>query len=79
MNKINLLITLIIIFFSISNVSKAQDNIAFIDLNIIFDNSNAGKKINKDIVNKRKQNDNNFKDLQTKFESDREKLLAKKM
>ena len=78
MNKINLLITLIIIFFSISNVSKAQDNIAFIDLNIIFDNSNAGKKINKDIVNKRKQNDNNFKNLQTKFESDREKLLAKK-
>ena len=77
MNKINLLITLIIIFFSISNVSKAQDNVAFIDLNIIFDNSNAGKKINKDIVNKRKQNDNNFKDLQTKFESDREKLLAK--
>ena len=78
MNKINLLITLIIVFFSISNVSKAQDNIAFIDLNIIFDNSNAGKKINKDIVNKRKQNDNNFKNLQTKFESDREKLLAKK-
>ena len=78
MNKINLLITLIIIFFSISNVSKAQDNVAFIDLNIIFDNSNAGKKINKDIVNKKKQNDNNFKDLQTKFESDREKLLAKK-
>ena len=78
MNKINLLITLIIIFFSISNVSKAQDNIAFIDLNIIFDNSNAGKKINKDIVNKRKQNDNNFKDLQTKFESDREKLFSKK-
>ena len=78
MNKINLLITLIIIFFSISNVSKAQDNIAFIDLNIIFDNSNAGKKINKDIVNKKKQNDNNFKELQTKFESDREKLLAKK-
>ena len=64
MNKINLLITLIIIFFSISNVSKAQDNVAFIDLNIIFDNSSAGKKINKDIENKRKQNNKTFKDLQ---------------
>ena len=78
MNRKNLFITIIIIFFSINSISKAQDNVAFIDLNIIFDNSSAGKKINKDIENKRKQNNENFKELQKKFSSDREKLLAKK-
>ena len=79
MSKKNLFITtIIIIFFSINSFSKAQDNIAFIDLNIIFDNSNAGKKINEDIENKRKKNNQNFKELQKKFESDREKLIAKK-
>ena len=78
MSKKNLFITIIIIFFSINSFSKAQDNIAFIDLNIIFDNSSAGKKINKDIENKRKQNNKNFKELQKKFGSDREKLIAKK-
>ena len=60
MSKKNLFITIIIIFFSINSFSKAQDNIAFIDLNIVFDNSSAGKKINKDIENKRKQNNKNF-------------------
>ena len=78
MSKKNLFITIIIIFFSINSFSKAQDNVAFIDLNIIFDNSNAGKKINKDIENKRKQNNKNFKELKKKFGSDREKLIAKK-
>ncbi len=78
MSKKNLFITIIIIFFSINSFSKAQDNIAFIDLNIVFDNSSAGKKINKDIENKRKQNNKNFKELQKKFGSDRENLIAKK-
>ena len=78
MNKKYLLITIIFIFFSINSFSKAQDNVAFIDLNIIFDNSSAGKKINKEIENKRNQNNKTFKELQKKFGSDREKLIAKK-
>ena len=59
MKKKKLFISIIILFFSINSFSNAQDNIAFIDLNIIFDNSNAGKKINKDIENKRKKNNQN--------------------
>ena len=38
------------IIFSINSLN-AKDNIAFIDLNIFFDNSNAGKKISKEIQN----------------------------
>ena len=68
----------LVIFFLVNYTAKAQDNIAFIDLNIIFDNSNAGKKINKSIEGKRKKNSKSFKELQKKFEVDREKLLAKK-
>ena len=68
----------LVIFFLVNYTAKAQDNIAFIDLNIIFDNSNAGKKVNKSIEGKRKKNSKSFKELQKKFEVDREKLLAKK-
>jgi len=38
-----------------SSILKAQDNIAFIDLNIIFDNSEAGKKITKEIESRKKK------------------------
>ena len=68
----------VVIFFLLNYTAKAQDNIAFIDLNIIFDNSNVGKKINKNIESKRKKNNKSFKELQKKFEVDKEKLLAKK-
>ena len=47
------LIVSIILFFSFSNV-LAQEKIAFIDLNFVYANSNIGKKIIKEIDNKRK-------------------------
>ena len=78
MNKKFFFLLSLVIFFLVNYTAKAQDNIAFIDLNIIFDNSNAGKKINKSIEGKRKKNSKSFKELQKKFEVDREKLLAKK-
>ena len=78
MNKNFFFLLSLVIFFLVNYTAKAQDNIAFIDLNIIFDNSNAGKKINKSVEAKRKKNSKSFKELQKKFEVDREKLLAKK-
>ena len=78
MNKKFFFLITVAIFFLVNTFAKAQDNIAFIDLNIIFDNSNAGKKVNKNIEDKRKKNNKNFKILQKKFEVDREKLIAKK-
>ena len=65
------------IFFS-TNSLNAQDNIAFIDLNVVFDNSNAGKKISKEIQNQRKKNNDNFNKLKKKFEIDKEKLITQK-
>ena len=78
--KNNFFVFTIFIFISLLNFNllKAQDNIAFIDLNIVFDNSNAGKKANKEIQNKKKKNNKNFKDLQNKFKADREKLINQK-
>ena len=46
---------LFIVFLSNTNEIKAQDNIAFLNLNYVFDNSNAGKKIIKDIQDKQKK------------------------
>ncbi len=61
-----------------SSILKAQDNIAFIDLNIIFDNSEAGKKITKEIESRKKKNSNNTKDLRKKFEDEKQKLITQK-
>ena len=55
MKKNNLLLFSIFIFLINFNYLKAQDNIAFIDLNYIFDNSNAGKKIIKQIQDQQKK------------------------
>jgi len=78
--KKNFFVFTIFIFITLLNFNllKAQDNIAFIDLNIVFDNSNAGKKVNKEIQDKKKKNNKNFKDLKNKFKTDREKLINQK-
>tara|TARA_Y100001958_G_C21052304_1_gene418024 strand:- start:214 stop:744 length:531 start_codon:yes stop_codon:yes gene_type:complete len=69
---------LFIVFLSNTNEIKAQDNIAFLNLNYVFDNSNAGKKIIKDIQNKQKKNNDAFKNLKKKFDKDKETLGAQK-
>ena len=78
MKKLFFLITFLGLFFFNSNNIFAQDNIAFIDLNIIFDNSNAGKKINKEVKDKQKKNSKNFQELKKKFDADRDKLITQK-
>ncbi len=47
------ILTIVLIFFKFG-VSKAE-SIAFIDLNKIFDNSEAGKKIIKQVEEKQKK------------------------
>ena len=58
-------------------ISKAE-NIAFIDLNRIFDNSDAGKKIIKQVKEKQKKNSEDQKKMQKKFDTDKEKIIAQK-
>ena len=61
-----------------SGILKANDNIAFLNLNYIFDNSNAGKKILKEMSNKQKKNNDEFSNLKKKFDKDKEALEAQK-
>ena len=71
------LIVSIILIFSFSNV-LAQEKIAFIDLNFVYANSNIGKKIIKEIDNKRKNINKDFKEFQNKLDDEKKKLLAQK-
>ena len=65
------------LFFLNINISKAE-NIAFIDLNKIFDSSDAGKKIIKQVKEKQKKNSDELKKLQEKFDKDKQKLISQK-
>ena len=78
MKKFFFIIIILSLVVSNNIIVQAKDNIAFIDLNIVFDNSNAGKKINKEIEDKKKKNNKSFKELQKKFEIDKEKLINQK-
>jgi outer membrane protein len=75
--KISRLIILIFIFFSTGNLF-AQDKIAFIDLNYLYNNSNIGKKITKEITNKKKNINKEFQDFQKKLNEEKKSLLAQK-
>ena len=55
MKKFFFIIIILSLVVSNNIIVQAKDNIAFIDLNIVFDNSNAGKKINKEIEDKKKK------------------------
>ena len=70
------IISLFLFFLNI-NISKAE-NIAFIDLNKIFDSSDAGKKIIKQVKEKQKKNSDELKKLQEKFDADKQKLISQK-
>ena len=74
--NINFIITFFLLILNIG-ISKAE-NIAFIDLNRIFDTSEAGKKIIQQVKKKQKINSDELKKLQQKFDSDKEKLIAQK-
>ena len=76
--KIVILIFLITIFSPISSKINANDNIAFLNLNYVFDNSAAGKKIINEIISKKKKNDDSFKKLKKKFDQDKELLGTQK-
>jgi len=69
---------LIITFFSIPIKSFSQDKFVFIDINYIFNNSAAGKKINKKIQNETKKINNELNDYNKKVEKEKKTLLTQK-
>ena len=74
----NFLKIYIIIFSLISNISFATEKVVFIDLNVVFDNSIAGKKINSQVREKQKKINISLQKFQETFKSDREKLKTQK-
>ena len=78
MIKKNNLIFGILLSFLMINVSFAEEKIAFIDLNYVYSNSKIGKKIIKEIENKKKNIDKDFKDFQGKLENEKENLIKQK-
>ncbi len=70
-------ILFLFIFLSNFNVS-AEDKIAFIDLNYVYENSKIGKKIMKETQAKQKALNKEFKEFQKKLDDDKKNLLSQK-
>ena len=74
----NLKILLLVTFFIIHNsYSFAENKISFIDVNFIFMNSNAGKKVNDQIKNKREKINKEFLIYKKNIDDKQKKLFNK--
>ena len=71
------LLIILLSFSSLNNVF-AQDGIAFIDLNYLFNNSLAGKKINEQIQKKTKTLNSEVTAFREKISKEKEKLITQK-
>ncbi len=69
---------LIIIFFFNINFSYGKDKIAIIDLDIVFNNSNFGKSLLKEIEKTNQKNISELKELENKLKKNEQDLLNKK-
>ena len=74
----NLLGLIFLFLISIVTNSFAEEKIAFVDLNFVYSNSKIGKKIIKEIENKKKNINKDFNEFKNKLDSEKEKLIAQK-
>ena len=65
------------IFFFIG-ISNATENIKFININYIVNNSEAGKSLNKIIENKSKKITSELNDMSKKIENKKDKIISQK-
>ena len=65
-------------FFFFIGISNANENIRFININYIVNNSEAGKTLNKIIENKSKKIKSELNDLGKKIETKKEKIISQK-
>ena len=68
---------ILIIFFCVKN-TYAAEKIVFIDINFIFQNSNAGIKLQKEIEKKNTELQLEISKYKTEIENKRKKILAQK-
>ena len=77
MKYFNRLILIIIIFFSFINTSISKENLAFVNVDYLIQNSNIGKKLLANINDKDKKNLDNLK-KKNKILQDLESSIKKK-
>ena len=75
-NFIKCLIIIFYIFFT--NVALSQENIYYIDMDSIMNNSLAGKSIIKQLENENKSFSNSFKKTEENLKKDETKLISQK-
>ena len=68
----------IIIFFLIINYVEASDNLRFVDINFIVNNSIVGKNLNQVIEKKNKEVSNDLKKLGKDLEEKKNKIISQK-
>ena len=68
----------IFLLFILIGASNANENIRFININYIVNNSEAGKTLNKIIENKSKKIKSELNDLGKKIETKKEKIISQK-
>jgi len=69
---------LIILFLSNINLSYANDNIVYIDINFILENSLVGKSINNEIKMLHTKEKENFEIIEKKLIENEKKLISQK-
>jgi len=72
------IIIVVLFSFLLTFAGKSEEKIAFVDLNFIFTSSNAGKKMNSEILNKDKKLKSDFDNFQKKLDKEKEKIIAQK-
>ena len=70
--------TKIFFIFLFIGLSNANENIRFIDINYIVNNSEAGKALNKIVENKSKKISAELNDMGKKIENKKEKIIYQK-
>ena len=69
---------IILIFFLFFAVSNANENIRFVDINYIVNNSTSGKKLNQIIESKNKKIISELNDLGKKLKEKKDKIVKQK-
>ena len=69
---------IILIFFLSFGVSSANENIRFVDINYIVNNSTSGKKLNKVIESKNKKIISELNDIGKKLKEKKDKIVKQK-
>ncbi len=72
------LISKIIFFFLIINISQANENIRFININYIVNNSDAGKVLNNLIEKKNKKFTDELNKIGKSLEEKKNKIISQK-